>query len=239
MDITTFRWILIILGVAIIAGIFLLGNPDKKPRRASRKRQKKARRNRRKAEPKSARQRREPTLDGTQEPGAGHSGEAVSADGAQGELRMEAPVPAAPVPAPDKIVTLYLRARDNHRISGLDLLDSALKSGMVFGSHDIFHRQIEGGDLPLFSMANLEKPGSFDKDNWNMLETRGVTLFMTLPGPLGALDAWDAMLATSRRLAELLHADLLDDARDVFTRQREGEIRKDLREYEREKLPEQ
>ena len=63
-------------------------------------------------------------------------------------------------------------------------------------------------------------------------------MFMTLPGPLNALDTWDAMLATSRRIAELLHADLLDSSQSVFTRQREGQIREELREYERSSLPE-
>lgn len=242
MDISTFRWILIIMGAAIIVGIFLLGNPDKKPRRASRKRQRKARQNRRKAERKAVAQRQEPTLEGA---GAPEPTSRSKDDGAgaatQGELSVDAPAPvsAGPVDPPDKIITLYLRARDNHTISGLDLLDSALKSGMVFGAHDIFHRQIEGDGRPLFSMANLENPGVFDKSAWNTLSTRGVTMFLTLPGPLSALDAWDAMLATSRRMAELLHADLLDHEREIFTRQREGQIREELREYEREKLPEQ
>ncbi len=42
---------------------------------------------------------------------------------------------------------------------------------------------------------------------------------MTLPGPVNALDAWDSMLATARRMGEILHADLLDDERNPFTRQ--------------------
>ena len=79
-------------------------------------------------------------------------------------------------------------------------------------------------------MANLEKPGYFDHDAWNTMETRGMTLFMGLPGPMPALDAWDAMVATSRRMAELLHMDMLDAKREIFTRQREGEIREELRD---------
>lgn len=231
MDISIFRWILIILGIAIIAGIFLLGNPDRRPRRrASRKG------NRRKVEQARESVRQEPTLEGAAAPETVEgSGETTAP---QGELQMGAPEPAPPIDPPDKIITLYLRSRDNHSISGLDILDSALKSGMVFGAHDIFHRVLEGEEKPLFSMANLAKPGTFDKSAWNMLETQGVTMFLALPAPLGALDAWDAMLATSRRLAELLHADLLDDAREVFTRQREGQIREELREYERKKQPE-
>jgi hypothetical protein len=39
MDISTFRWILIIAGLVIVAGIFLFGSPDKKRKpKASRKR---------------------------------------------------------------------------------------------------------------------------------------------------------------------------------------------------------
>jgi len=113
-----------------------------------------------------------------------------------------------------------------------------LKSGLVFGAHDIFHRIHEEDIEPVFSMANLTKPGTFDKSAWNTMEIKGVTMFMTLPGPRGALDSWDSMLATSRRLAELLHADLLDDSQSVFTRQRSLQIKEELREYERQKSTE-
>ena len=71
---------------------------------------------------------------------------------------------------------------------------------MIFGSNGVFHRQLENEVQPLFSMANIANPGTFNKDEWNTFETRGVTMFLALPGPLGALDAWDAMLATSRRM---------------------------------------
>jgi cell division protein ZipA len=114
----------------------------------------------------------------------------------------------------------------------------ARTAGMVFGERDIFHRVMDESEDIVFSMANLTKPGYFDKTAWNTLETIGVTIFMTLPGPMNALDAWDAMLATARRIAELLHADLLDDSQSVFTRQREGQIRQELREYTRSKLAE-
>jgi len=251
MDISTFRWILIIVGIAIVAGIFLFGNPDKKRKpKASRKtrvkRKPRATRNRSHAK----RVRREPALEsGFEDAGLDDDeGDARQAeldiDGlGQPEERIEPvleplreikPKPVAR-PLPDKIVTLFLQARDNHIITGVQLLDASLKSGLVFGERDIFHRIHEEDVEPVFSMANLTKPGSFDKDAWNTMEIRGVTMFMMLPGPRNALDAWDAMLATSRRLAELLHADLLDDKQQVFTRERSLKIKEELREYERQK----
>lgn len=230
MDISTFRWILIIVGVAIVAYIFMFGNPDQKKKpRASRKRNR------------VTRARHEPTLSGPSDAESKafdeHPGQA-ELPMAESEPEKPGPPPGPPVPKPDRIITLFLQARHNHKISGVDLLDAALKSGLVFGDHDIFHRVLDDTDEVLFSMANLTNPGHFDKRGWNTLETNGVTMFMMLPGPVNALDAWDAMLASSRRIAELLHADLLDDAHSVFTRQREGQIREELREYERSKKPE-
>lgn len=141
---------------------------------------------------------------------------------------------AAPEPGSGThIVTLYLRGRNDRPISGLDLLDSAIKAGLSFGEMNIFHRRQEGEQQPVFSMANISAPGSFDPSAWNLFETRGVALFMTLPGPVSGLDAWDAMLATGRRLAELLEADLLDDSRCLLTRQRIAQLREEMREYDR------
>jgi len=246
MDIPTFRWILIIAGVAIIAGIYLFGIRDKKRKpRASRKRVH------------AKRVRQEPALD-SGEVGGHEDGDDF--ESRQPELAIDDPSenmfrvdpsfegeikPAkkdkpkiTAGPPPEKIVTLFLQARDNHVITGVDLLDASLKSGLIFGSHDIFHRIHEEDVEPIFSMANLIKPGTFDKTAWNTMEIKGVTMFMTLPGPRSALDAWDSMLATSRRLAELLRADLLDDNHSVFTRQRSLQIKEELREYERKKNPE-
>lgn len=246
MDISTFRWVLIIAGIAIIAGIYLFGIRDKKRKpRASRKRVH------------AERVRQEPALDST---GNSEDEDGDGIDSRQTELAIddtqetmfrvdprfddgvnpvEKDKPRAPVgPPPEKIVTLFLQARDNHIITGVELLDASLKSGLIFGSHDIFHRIHEEDVDPVFSMANLIKPGTFDKTAWNTMEIKGVTMFMALPGPRNALDAWDSMLATSRRLAELLRADLLDDSHSVFTRQRSMQIKEELREYERKKNPE-
>lgn len=242
METSTLRWILIIAGIALLAGLFLFGNPERKARKprprkraAAGKRAKSGNRRKQAAEA----TRREPTLDGPGQPADPDSAAGTAVE--QGELNIGDESPGRqppPGPPPDKVLTLYLQARDNRKIAGAELLEVALKSGMVFGAMDIFHRLSPGDERPIFSLANLTKPGYFDRNAWNTMETRGVTLFMTLPGPLNALDAWDAMLATSRRLAELLHMDLLDAKREIFTRQREGEIREELRAYERAQLPE-
>jgi len=244
LDTSTLRWILIIVGVLIVASIFLFGNPDKqrKPKASRRDESKPSRRGK-----KGASKRREPTLDGGGEDGT-YSGSEAGADGepsAQGELDIfaaESSAPKAPPkprkpagPPPDKIVSLFLLARDNHVINGAELLQATVSTGMAFGDMNIFHRVHEATERPLFSLANAAKPGHFERDEWNTFETSGVVLFLTLPGPQHALDTWDAMLATGRRMAEILQADLLDEERSPFTRQREAQIREEMRDYDRSK----
>jgi cell division protein ZipA len=85
----------------------------------------------------------------------------------------------------------------------------------------------------VFSVANLVKPGSFDMSHIQDLRTPGISFFMALPGPLAALDAWEAMLPTAQRMAELLDAVLLDEERNALGRQRIAHIREDLRNYDR------
>lgn len=238
MEASTLRWILVIIGVVVIAAVWLFGNPSKK-------RKPKASRRAADNPAKAGKSRREPTLDGS-------AADALSteltdvdlASGDQGELPIGAsdappkspPKPRRPAgPPPDKIVSLFLLARDNHRVTGAELLQAAVSTGMEYGEMNIFHRLPEGSETPVFSMANAAKPGHFERDEWNTFETGGVVLFMTLPGPMPALDAWDSLLATARRMGEILNAELLDDERNPFTRQREAQAREEMREYDRSK----
>ena len=135
--------------------------------------------------------------------------------------------------APEKIISLFVQRKDDRRIKGAELLEAASKAGLDFGEMNIFHRLHEGASEPVFSVANLTAPGHFDPAGWDRFDTPGVTFFATLPGPVSALDAWDAMLATARRMGELLDADVLDDSRCLISRQRIAQMREDAREYDR------
>jgi len=146
--------------------------------------------------------------------------------------------PAAGVRPPqpiERIVTLFVAARDGETIPGTDLVVAAEKAGLAFGDMGIFHRLISGKPEagPVFSMANMVKPGSFDMRGIDELHTPGVSFFMTLPGPLPALDAWEAMLPTAQRLAELLDANVLDEERNALGRQRIAHLRDELRAWDR------
>lgn len=135
----------------------------------------------------------------------------------------------------ERIVTLFVAAPAGADFHGPDLVVAAEKAGLDFGDLGIFHRLLSGKPEagPVFSMANMVKPGSFDMIQIESLRTPGVSFFMTLPGPLSALDAWEAMLPTAQRLAELLDGRVLDEERNALGRQRIAHLRDELRVWDR------
>jgi cell division protein ZipA len=136
----------------------------------------------------------------------------------------------------ERIVTLFVVARDGGHFNGPDLVVAAEKAGLEFGDMGIYHRLVDGRrELgPIFSVANMLKPGNFDLARLDALHTPGVSFFMTLPAPLPALDAWDAMLPTAQRLAELLDGQVLDEERNALGRQGIAHIRDQLRGWDRD-----
>jgi len=143
--------------------------------------------------------------------------------------------------AHERIVTLYVVAQDGYVLQGPELLVAGEKAGLVHGDLGIFHRLVDSKPElgPVFSMANMVRPGVFDLARMDQFTTPGVVMFMTLPGPLCALDAWDMMLPAATRFSELLGAQLLDDQRSPLGRQRIAALRDDLRAFDRKREQQQ
>lgn len=164
-------------------------------------------------------------------------GTAIAAKRSDGVAATQ-PKPAAGVRSDqpiERIVTLFVAARSGDAFHGPDLVVAAEKAGLEFGDLGIFHRLVSGKPEagPVFSMANMVKPGRFDMREIEQLRTPGVSFFMTLPGPLTALDGWEAMLPTAQRLAELLDGHVLDEERNTLGRQRIAHLRDELRTWDR------
>ena len=136
----------------------------------------------------------------------------------------------------DKIVTLYIAAKAGEVLRGTDIVVAAEKAGLTYGHMNVFHRLVEGHSErgPIFSVANIMKPGSFDMADIQSLETPAIAFFLTLPAPVSALDAWETMQPTAQRMAELLDGVVLDEQRNALGRQRIAHLREELRTYDRQ-----
>lgn len=221
------RLILLGIGVVILVAIVLLHKPaGKRPSSGG-----------------FTRQRREPGLGSGRSPVSEDNEEgadaALSASDVDTDTQHGEPTPpsaqldSSALANAEQIITVYMRCRAEGGISGRRLCDAADKVGLTFGDMNVFHRRLEGQAQPIFSVANLAQPGTFDAEAWDQFSTPGLTLFAALPGPQSGLATWDAMLAMAERLAELLEGEVLDDGRCLMTRQRIGQMRESMREFDR------
>ncbi|MCC5857975.1 MAG: cell division protein ZipA [Ectothiorhodospiraceae bacterium] len=137
--------------------------------------------------------------------------------------------------AGEKIVVLHVVAGRGYCFTGPALVEAAEQVGLRHGRHEIFHRTMNtrNGEVAVFSMASMVKPGTFDLSRVDEMETPGVALFMRLPAPFDGLTAFEQMLETARRLADSLDGYLLDPQRCDLTQQAVEHIREELREYRR------
>jgi len=109
---------------------------------------------------------------------------------------------------------------------------------MRHGEMDIFHRhaQANGRGAVQFSLANAFEPGIFDLKKVDDLETRGLALFMTLPGPQKPMKAYDLMVKTAKGITKELGGYVLDATKSNFSKQIESHHREQIVEFERKQL---
>ncbi|MDJ0906977.1 MAG: cell division protein ZipA [Woeseiaceae bacterium] len=203
------RWLLLFFGILVIAGVYLY-----------------SRRERNKADEEPApEQRLAPTLGDEYEPEpAPEAVETVAAP-------LEAPQEEAGVQP--RIVTLRLIARDGGAFKGDELVLSMRGIGLRHGKFGIFHRY-DGNDeeRTVFSAASLVEPGSFDLANIKDQEMPGISLFLVLPGPVEAVEAFDMMMEAARTLAQSLDGELLDESGSTLSIQRERYMREEVIQYQ-------
>ncbi len=110
------------------------------------------------------------------------------------------------------VIALTVLGRNGRHMRGAELLSAFQEAGMVHGEMGIFHKMASSpqGDAPLYSAANVLKPGTFDLDHMDEVATPGVALFMRLPGPGESTSTFKQLVATADRLASRLDAEVYD-----------------------------
>ncbi|WP_214000731.1 cell division protein ZipA [Arsukibacterium sp.] len=143
-----------------------------------------------------------------------------------------------PAHQPSEVLILYVLLPEGRDIKGPDLLSALLPLGFKYGDMDIFHRHLDsaGGGEVLFSLANMFNPGTFDLEQIDKISTRGLSLFMTLPGPGEPLQNFNLMHNAAKKLAEEFGGQVLDGQRSVLTVQTVRHYVDKIREFQRQQL---
>lgn len=124
------------------------------------------------------------------------------------------------------LIQLFITSPDG-AFSGEDVLEAAERCRLFPGEMDIFHRT--RGDQPdsepLFSMANLVKPGTFPFQDMTEFTTPGCAIFGQFRGEPNDLMVFDEMLDSARIIAELLDGDVRGPQREHLRDADAGELR--------------
>lgn len=111
----------------------------------------------------------------------------------------------------EDLLVLYITSPAHTLFNGLSISKAADEVGMVYGHMNIFHHfgpgKLHSGQ-PLFSVANMHEPGSFDLGRMADLKTKGIVSFMYSPASIDASVVFELYLNTTQRMAELLGGDV-------------------------------
>ncbi len=103
---------------------------------------------------------------------------------------------------------------------------------MRYGEMNIYHRYNARGQV-LFSLASVVEPGTFPKKDDAGFGTPGLVMFTQLPGVQDGLAIYSDMLFTAERLVPLLDAELRDETRSVLSKQTIEHTRERILEHRR------
>lgn len=99
---------------------------------------------------------------------------------------------------------ISVHAKPGVIFSDYSFLQTMGSVGLVYGEHKIFHYDVKTdiGTQRLFSVAQLNKPGTFDVDHVEAINCKGLLLFIDLRACRKQTLALDCMLEAAYQLAE-------------------------------------
>lgn len=119
----------------------------------------------------------------------------------------------------DDIIVLYITSPAHTLFNGLSISKAADEVGMIYGHMNIFHHfgpgKLHSGQ-PLFSIANMHEPGSFDLGRMADLQTKGIAAFMYSPASIDASVVFELYLNTTQRIAELLGGEVRTSNNEIL-----------------------
>lgn len=195
------RWILLLFGVLLVAGIYGYSRWQGRATRAA---------------PSRGRLRRKPA------PVTDEFDALTDADLSMTDDMLADPdaAPAAST-AGDSLFMLLVAAPTRVPFRGPLLLGALAQAKLTYGEMQIFHRveSIDGRERTLFSVANIREPGTFDPEHMDDFTTEGLALFLQVTPGVDSGHAFDAMVESAQVIADCLDGHVLDATHSVLTRQ--------------------
>jgi cell division protein ZipA len=134
------------------------------------------------------------------------------------------------------IIMISVHAKPGANFGDYDFLQSLGGVGLTFGEHNIFHYDIktEQGDERLFSVAKLNKPGTFDVDNIETMNCKGLLMFIDLSQSRKPVLALDCLIDTAKQLANELDGKLFESYNISWTDETEKQLSGKVEVYQKQ-----
>ncbi|MEJ2361422.1 MAG: cell division protein ZipA C-terminal FtsZ-binding domain-containing protein [Gammaproteobacteria bacterium] len=131
-------------------------------------------------------------------------------------------------------IPLTIMGRKGTAIQG-DSIERAVRTvGLVLKDDGIYRYMVKDGQgyqQVLLGLANILEPGTFDAEQIKTISTPGLVLYLHLPAPVEAREAFDTLVDIGHKLAQLLDAELCDETRSVLTRQTIGHLKEKIEAF--------
>lgn len=131
-------------------------------------------------------------------------------------------------------IPLTIMGRDDALLNGEAIAQAAQAAGLVLKDDGLYRFQVrdaQGYQQVLLGLANIIEPGIFSSDTLDQLQTPGLVLYLHLPAPIEAREAFECLIDIGHKLEELLDAELCDETRSVLTKQTIGHLKEKVEAF--------
>jgi len=164
-----------------------------------------------------------------------HHGVQVNSNIKSQSATVRHPGSSAAINGNELLVTLTILPKPGNVFSGKDLVLACKLAGLQLGEYNIFHRYALINEkvlmTPVCSLVNLFEPGYFNLESIDDFTTKGLSLFMQLPGPVDGRDAFLILMDVAEKLSLHLDATICDETRSVITTQTKSHLKEKIENY--------
>jgi len=130
----------------------------------------------------------------------------------------------------DVLAIINICAEGDRQFRGPEVLRVVEGSGMRYGDLHVFHGPDGDDGEPLFSIANMVKPGVFDLEDMQNFQTRGLTMYMNVPRCKKPGDVFARMSYVANKIATNLGGEMRDQNNNALDDKSIQQIRKQVDE---------
>ena len=131
-------------------------------------------------------------------------------------------------------IPITIIGRHGKRFTGESIMLAMQECDFNRDESGIFYHEVadqQGFAQKLLGLANIIEPGTFDEEHMRTFDTPGLVLYLHLPAPIEAREAFSTLIEKGKKLAEVLEGDLCDETRSVLTKQTIGHLKEKVEAY--------